>query len=138
MCIFLCFVRLRLNLSAVMMKVLAFLLLFVGSSLADREFAELSSLFDDDLIHELEKRLMDYEDSDSGRPYSHRPTNAKCKFDVQPDLIIQTKVSQEQGAVFIDSPNVANVRNGRQLCQQKCCDTENCNLAVFKEDVVSF
>lgn len=113
----------------------AFVVLFVlhWGCFADKEFTEeFASLFNDDLLHELEKRLMDYS-SDNGRASQ---SNEQCRFGTEANLIIKTKVSLDQGAEFIDSPVISDDEyDPRQSCMDTCCQTENCNLAVFKEKV---
>ena len=110
--------------------VLSFL---VCSCLGDKEYSEdFASFLNDELIHELEKRLMDYDNIN----HESRP-NSQCTFASETDLIIKTKVSLDQGAIFIDSPVFDDDEaNPRLACQERCCQTEDCNLAVFKEKVV--
>ena len=114
---------------------LAFMVLsfLVCSCLGDKEYSEdFASFLNDELIHELEKRLKDYDDIN----HESRP-NSQCTFALETDLIIKTKVSLDQGAIFIDSPVFDDDEtNPRLACQERCCQTEDCNLAVFKEKVV--
>ena len=115
----------------------AFLILVVlaCTCFADKEYAEdFASLLDGKLLHELEKRLMDYSDDDDNS--RRNPSNSQCKFVSEQNLIIKTKVSLEQGAIFIDSPDIGDDEiNPRAACEERCCETEDCNLAVFKEKV---
>ena len=99
----------------------------------DKEYSEdFASILNDDLIHELEKRLMDYDDINQ-----ESQSNSQCTFALETNLIIKTKVSLDQGAIFIDSPVFNDDEtNPRLACQERCCQTEDCNLAVFKEKVV--
>ena len=99
----------------------------------DKEYSEdFASFLNDDLIHELEKRLMDYDDINQ-----ESQSNSQCTFALETNLIIKTKVSLDQGAIFIDSPVFNDdTTNPRSACQERCCQTEDCNLAVFKEKVV--
>ncbi len=93
---------------------------------------EYSSLLTDKLLHELEKRLMDYSDSDEQGNELYSNSRSDCTFDVGSDTIIKTKVSLEQGAEFLDSPSASS----QEECKSLCCQTDDCNLAVFKEKVI--
>ena len=113
------------------MNSLLLMLLTIGCSFADKKLFQLSSILDDELLHELQKRLMNYDNSNDRSHYS----DSQCHFEAESNVIIKTKVSLEQGAEFIDSPAVDGEINPRAACEEKCCDTDDCNLAVFKEVV---
>ena len=117
------------------MKAILMLVVLACTCFADKEYPEdFASLFDDKILHELEKRLMDYGD-DNGNSRSDQ-SNSQCKFATELNLIIKTKVSLDQGAIFIDSPVIdEDESNPRSTCEERCCNTKDCNLAVFKEKV---
>ena len=106
--------------------------LLLCNCFGDKEYPEdFASILGDDLFLELEKRLMDY--SDINQQHS---SNTKCTFATENNLIIKTKISLDQGAIFIDSPVFGDDEiNPRLSCRERCCETEDCNLAVFKEKV---
>lgn len=117
------------------MKVIFIMVVLACTCFADKEYPEdFASLLDDKILHELEKRLMDYDDDNKNSRSGE--SNARCKFATELNLIIKTKVSLDQGAVFIDSPVIDEDEiNPRSACEERCCDTKDCNLAVFKEKV---
>lgn len=75
---------------------------------------------------EIQKRLQDYDDKSDGLDSNEH--DDRCSFNVQDGKIIRTQDSLNSGATFLNSPTVGS----RSECQAECCDTNECNLAVFK------
>ena len=74
---------------------------------------------------EIQKRLQDFDDKDDGLD------TEQCKFQSKDGMIIRTKDSLDAGANFLSSPTVTS----REECEEECCESDDCNLAVFKAKV---
>ena len=116
-----------------------FFLIFIAGSFAVEELDEESvAHLTDDLLHEIEKRLRDDPSmldalmEKSGGLLDM--LGSECTHSVTNNTIIETEKSIENGAIFLLTPDVTSFTD----CLNICCDTENCNTAIFKDRVRHF
>ena len=114
-------------------RVYALLCVLIFGSVAEKERLEdgySEESLADRLISVIEKRLQDY---DRELAVKTPQTSHRCEFKDEPNTIIKTHESLEAGAHFIENIDTISTK---EECEQHCCESENCNLAVFKEKVI--
>ena len=85
-----------------------------------------------ELFIEIEKRLKDDPDIlDALTDDLISSLSQDCRENRKNNTIIDVKDSLENGAEFLGTPDIINLDD----CLAKCCDSEECNTAVFKRRV---
>ena len=109
-------------------------LLLLCGALAEKEVEEeYTNALTKKLIHELQKRLMAWEqDTSESQEQITTRDGGSCSYDVVESTIIRTQDSLDAGAKFLQS---FTSQVDREMCQTKCCEEKTCNLAVIKEKV---
>ena len=84
----------------------------------DESIAQLT----DQIIYELQKRLHEDPDQVDGL------ADEQCRRQINNNTIIKADASIENGANFLDIPNVVSFDD----CFSQCCNTDDCDTAVYK------